>query len=218
VTSTFSPELAPTWVKIAAWAVPLTTIPSIAWRMITVVDGLLSGDNPCIVPSAPLTEKLYLLIVLPSVQLGVALLTVGLIRPWGEVFPRWMPALGGRRVPVAFAVGSAITGAVFLVLVLGRGAVTDLLGVQTVALEPLPPGCSVPGWDILRWYAPMFLWPALLLAVTWHYLRRRTHRDHADAETSSELSRSGPRDGGCRAGGWEGLRGPTRTRFSCPGL
>jgi len=40
--------------------------------------------------------------VLPSVQLGLALLTIGLIRPWGEVFPRWLPALGRQRAPVAF--------------------------------------------------------------------------------------------------------------------
>lgn len=78
------PELVPTWAKVAAWAVPLTTIPSIAWRMISLIGGLVSGDDPCFTSAAPLGEKLYLLAVLPSVQLGLALLTVGLIRPWGE--------------------------------------------------------------------------------------------------------------------------------------
>jgi hypothetical protein len=38
---------------------------------------LVSGDDPCFAPAAPLWEKLYLLAVLPSVQLGLALLTVG---------------------------------------------------------------------------------------------------------------------------------------------
>jgi hypothetical protein len=173
MTSTFRPELVPTWAKIAAWAVPLTTIPSIAWRMGNLVGGLITGDDPCIVQGAPLWEKVYLLAVLPSVQLGLALLTVGLIRPWGEVFPRWMPALGGRRVPVAFAVAAATTGAVLVGVWLWIGVVMDLLGVQPTPLKPVPPGCSVPGWDVLRWYTPMFLWPPLLLAVTWHYLRRR---------------------------------------------
>ena len=32
--------------------------------------------------------------------LGGAVLTLGLIRPWGEVWPRWVPALHGRPVPV----------------------------------------------------------------------------------------------------------------------
>jgi hypothetical protein len=53
---------------------------------------------------------------------------------------------------------------------LWSGVVTDLLGVHPKPLNSLPPGCSVPGWDVLRWYTPMFLWPLLLLAVSWHYL------------------------------------------------
>jgi hypothetical protein len=173
MTATFRPELVPTWAKVAAWAVPLTTIPSIAWRMISLIDGLVSGDDPCFTPAAPLGEKLYLLAVLPSVQLGLALLTVGLIRPWGEVFPRWMPALGGRQIPVAVAVGVAAAAAVLVGVWLGIGVVMDLLGGHRAPLYPVPPECPVPGWDVLRWYTPMFLWPLLLLAVTWHYLRRR---------------------------------------------
>ena len=43
-----------------------------------------------------------------------AVLTVGLIRPWGSVFPRWMPWLGGRTVPPAAAVvpGGLVAGLV----------------------------------------------------------------------------------------------------------
>ncbi|HEY3504551.1 MAG TPA: hypothetical protein VGN37_17435 [Actinocatenispora sp.] len=40
---------------------------------------------------------------------GGAVLTVGLIRPWGEVFPRWIPVLGGRRVPIVAAVVPGLT-------------------------------------------------------------------------------------------------------------
>jgi hypothetical protein len=35
-------------------------------------------------------------------------LTVGLVRRWGEVFWSWVPGLGGRRVPVAMAVVPAV--------------------------------------------------------------------------------------------------------------
>ncbi|MCF2434810.1 hypothetical protein LV779_08895 [Streptomyces thinghirensis] len=31
---------------------------------------------------------------------ALALLTLGLVRPWGEVVPRRVPLLGGRPVPV----------------------------------------------------------------------------------------------------------------------
>jgi hypothetical protein len=115
------------------------------------------------------------------VQLGLALLTVGLIRPWGEVLPRWLPLLGGRRVPVAVAVGAATGGAVLVAVWLWIGLVMDLLGVQPTPLRPGPAGCSVPGWDVLRWYTPKLLWPPLLLAVTWHYLRRRGRTGQAVA-------------------------------------
>jgi hypothetical protein len=157
MTSTFRPELVPTWAKLAAWAVPLTTIPSITWRLGNVLGGLGSGD-PCVVGAgAPLVEQLYLLVVPPGVQLALALLTVGLIRPWGEVLPRWLPLLGGRQVPVGVAVGAATGGAVLVAVWLWIGVVMDLLGVQPTPLEPVPPGCSVPWWDVLRWYTPMLL-------------------------------------------------------------
>lgn len=162
----FRPELVPTWAKVAAWSVPLTTVPSVAWRLVTVLENLITGDDPC--GTSEVGERIYVLAVLPSVQLGLALLTTGLIRPWGEVFPRWIPAVGGRRVPVALAVGVAVAGAI---------AITAI-GLQTVFVEPvpqadLPPRCHELGWDQLRWYLPMVLWPPLLLAVTWHYLQRR---------------------------------------------
>lgn len=145
----------------------------------TVISGLVAGDKPCISADIPLEERAYLLAVLPGVQLGLALLTIGLIRPWGEVFPRWLPVVGGRRVPVAFAVGAATTGAVLLLAMISRSLLMDLLGIEQQPLEPLPPGCTVPGWEVMRWYAPMLLWPPLLLAVTWHYWHRRRRPEPA---------------------------------------
>lgn len=172
MTATFRPELVPTWAKVAAWAVPLTTISSITWRLVSSLGGLISGD-PCFGPGTPLGERLYVLVVLPCVQLGLALLTVGLIRPWGEVVPRWLPGLGGRRVPVRVAVGAAAAGAVLVAVWWWIRVVMSLVG-PPAPRRPVPPGCpAAPGWEVLRWYTPMVLWPPLLLAVTWHYLRRR---------------------------------------------
>jgi len=47
----------------------------------------------------------------------VALLSLGLVRPWGEVFPSWMPLIGGRRVPPVGASVLAATGAVALMAI-----------------------------------------------------------------------------------------------------
>jgi len=41
---------------------------------------------------------------LSTVDLAGAILTLGLVQRWGEVFPRWMVGLSGRRVPPAMAI------------------------------------------------------------------------------------------------------------------
>ncbi|TWF76567.1 hypothetical protein FHX44_112460 [Pseudonocardia hierapolitana] len=168
--STFRAELVPTWAKVAAWAVPASVLPSAVWRVADWLSGLLRGGHPCAAPGDPLWEKIYV----PSlsvVSLGLALLTLGLVRPWGEVFAAWMPWIGGRRVPVALAVGAATTGALLLTAFIVRG----LAGGEP--RHPLPPGCVPPGWEVLQLYAPMILWPPLLLAVTWHHHRRRAQQE-----------------------------------------
>lgn len=42
--------------------------------------------------------------ILGGLPIYGAILTLGLIRPWGETFPRWCLFLAGKRVPVWFAV------------------------------------------------------------------------------------------------------------------
>lgn len=89
----------PRWAVLAAHAVPLVTLPSGLWR-IAVVAG---------VPLLPQAvqdwgEGLYI-VMLSVVAECLALLTLGLVRPWGEVVPRWIPLIGGRgcgRAPRSF--------------------------------------------------------------------------------------------------------------------
>ena len=45
-----------------------------------------------------------------------ALLMLGLVQRWGEVFPRWMIGLAGRRVPIGLAVVPASIVAVLLMV------------------------------------------------------------------------------------------------------
>lgn len=91
--------------------------------------------------------------------LGV-LLTIGLIRPWGEVFPRWIPVVGGRPVPVLVA---AIPGL----------AVAALL---CFSAAPIVLGASALGLASMLEFAlifPCWIWgPALALAV-WGYVGHR---------------------------------------------
>jgi hypothetical protein len=90
-----------------------------------------------------------------SASLG-AWLTFGLVRPWGEVFPRWLPVLRGRRVPTGLAVVPGL-----LVAVMVATAAKDMF--QSLAEDG--------GVDVaLRWplvTLPALLWPlwAVALAV-----------------------------------------------------
>ena len=45
-----------------------------------------------------------------------AVLMLGLVQRWGEVFPRWMIGLAGRRVPIALAVVPASIVSVLLIV------------------------------------------------------------------------------------------------------
>ena len=85
--------------------------------------------------------------------IGGAVLTLGLVRPWGRVVPRWVPRLGGRPVPVRAAVVPGL-----------------LAGVMILAA-----GLRVAGWTVSgeieltagTWGtgAPGLAWPAWGLAV-----------------------------------------------------
>ncbi|SCE70569.1 hypothetical protein [Micromonospora mirobrigensis] len=92
-----------------------------------------------------------------------AVLTVGLVRPWGERFPRWLPGLAGRRVPVALAVVPAT-----LVALSVTGA--------SLALLTAPQFWRLTE-DLSAAEAPMLLWPfwgvALGAATLAYHLRRR---------------------------------------------
>lgn len=100
-----------------------------------------------------------------SASLG-AWLTCGLVRPWGEVFPRWLPGLRGRRVPVRLAVVPGL-----LVAVMIATAAKDMF--QSLGDDGA--WAAITDWPLVT--LPAFLWPlwAFALAMaTAHYGIRRT--------------------------------------------
>ena len=86
---------------------------------------------------------------LASVAICGAILTIGLVRPWGEVFPRWIPHLRGRRVPPALAIVPASFVAV-LVFAAGLGIVRDVVreGLRVVDWLAHAPGLLWPFWGL----------------------------------------------------------------------
>jgi hypothetical protein len=113
-------------------------------------------------------EPAYI-IGLSLVTEAAALLTLGLVRPWGERVPSWVPLLGGRRVPPLAAVVPASIGAVLLAL------------IWAYAFRDFPEFGGIrfthDGWKVLMIasYLPLLLWAPLLAAVTVAYYRRRCH-------------------------------------------
>jgi hypothetical protein len=157
----------PRWADRAAHLVPLTTLPSALWRL-PVAFGFSMGT---LEPSgAPVHvtgwESVYVL-SLSLVSEGAALLTLGLVRPWGERAPSWFPLIGGRRLrPMAVIVPAAL-GAVLLALIWGY-AFRDFPHMDQLEM-------SHEGWKalLIAAYAPLLAWAPLLAAVTYAYWRRR---------------------------------------------
>ena len=104
-----------------------------------------------------------------------AVLMLGLVQRWGEVFPRWMIGLAGRRVPIALAVVPASIVSVLLI-VGGIGIWSDL--PQMVAYS-MAGGAEGAGfiWEITFQVGPTLLFPvwgvALVVAALGYYYRRR---------------------------------------------
>ncbi|MEO3772172.1 hypothetical protein [Micromonospora sp. B9E7] len=105
----------PRWTRL--WAYTAVALPVVGWA---VPHGLWVLGVPFGVSERKLDEMHLNL----STETGVAitvvpplagLLVLGLVRRWGQQFPRWVPGLGGRRVPRLLAVLPA--GVVALALV-----------------------------------------------------------------------------------------------------
>jgi hypothetical protein len=101
---------------------------------------------------------------LGAFALAGAVLTMGLVQRWGEVFPRWMVGLAGRPVPIRLATVPATLVAVFVTsasvaFLTADGFLTMFTGGISLAT------------------LPMLLWPvwgvALGAATLAYHLRRR---------------------------------------------
>ena len=173
----------PRWARIAAYAVPLTVLPSSVWRIAvcTFHAPIMRGDLGSALgssgrPGVPLGLYVILLSIVSEL---LAFTAVGLVSAWGEVVPRWIPVLHGRRVPALAAVVPAALGAAVLTLLWTWMAVSMSLGLR---IDGRPQAATAPvsfgdwkGLVAVAAYAPLLLWGPLLGAVTISYWRRRRH-------------------------------------------
>jgi hypothetical protein len=125
----------------------------------------LAAENPGIWLAAAM---------LATMGAGGALLTIGLVRPWGEVYPRWIPYLRGKRVQPRTAIVPATAVAL---LITSAG----LMYLRWLALGRID--ITTDTWGL---HVPQFFWPvwgcALGAATLAYHLRRRGHCPHCDRQ------------------------------------
>jgi hypothetical protein len=117
---------------------------------------------------------MFVLGLLPFVG-GV--LTHGLARPWGEIYPRWVPGKAGRPIHPLVAIVPATTAAI-MIITAGLIIYREAINVQLVRVPEAQP--DVTGWG--AWLPAWFWlpWGVALAVATYAYHRRRAAlRDEA---------------------------------------
>lgn len=165
---------APRWAELAARATLWTTVPSGVWRIafgFGVPVGFTGATGAAFAEHQPGWGTVYV-IVLSAVAESLAFLTVGLVRPWGQVAPRWIPLIGGRRVRPLAAIVPAALGSV----VLTWTGMSALFGgwARDMADPDSPQGFAAAGMTLA--YLPLVAWGPLLGAVTVDFARRTLRR------------------------------------------
>lgn len=158
----------PRWAYGLAHAIPFMTLPSGLWRL-----GLVAGSSMGMLDDSGrpahlhgFGEHLYV-VCLTIFAEGVALITFGLVKRWGEVAPPWIPFIGGRRVAPYAAIVPAILGGLALIAIWTYGF-RDVFSDSFI-----PFGSTGAAALMISCYAPLQLWGPSVLLLTWAYYRRR---------------------------------------------
>ncbi|MFJ9768454.1 hypothetical protein ACIRUY_32105 [Streptomyces erythrochromogenes] len=118
-----TPSAASRLVQLAAWAGTLAFVPYAAMKLVWASGGTfagITGHEMLAVSERNGASEIFLTLESWGLDptallalLGVSLLW-GLVRPWGQVFPRWTLFLRGRRVPRWLPLAPALLGAATL--------------------------------------------------------------------------------------------------------
>lgn len=153
----------PWWGVWATWVAVAAPLPYAATRAAWALGVPVGVPTPFLASDG--SARLSALGLAAAAVAG-AVLTMGLVQRWGEVFPRWMVGLAGRRVPVSLAVVPATVAAIAL-LAGSRmliGASDLLLRFEADTWGPGLPLLALPVWGVA------------LAVATFAYARRRRGR------------------------------------------
>lgn len=158
----------PLWAERMARLIPLIGLPVCLWRLPIGFGFTMGADVP------PMTWERWAnvtyVFALSLLSETFALLCRGLVRPWGEVVPGWVPVLRGRRIPpLVVIVPGTLGGLLFTALLVDWALCTfHVAGFSDV------PYVNV-WWRILASTVSglITLWGPLVLVLTYAYYRRR---------------------------------------------
>ena len=179
-----NPDQAAHWGRIAVYVAMVTpvfyTLTRYAWAM-----GLPLGMSEESLRRGQESGTWISGLFLATFGLVGAVLMLGLVQRWGEVFPRWMIGLAGRRVPIALAVVPASIVAVLLMV--GGIAIWSAYAQMAVAAE-------ASGQNIWIVVGPTMLFPlwavSLAVATLGYYYRRRGPCSVCGRGASGEVGQS----------------------------
>ncbi|MFD9336234.1 hypothetical protein ACFWBF_17750 [Streptomyces sp. NPDC060028] len=207
-----APSAAPRRLQLAAWAGTLAFVPYAAMKLVWAAGGTfagITGEEMLAVSERNGASGIFLTLeswgLDPTALLAVlgVFLLWGLVRPWGQVFPRWTLFLRGRRVPRWLPLAPALLGAATLAPygVAGVG----YLALATVGVVTLRRGdfhssgdALLVGWIGITAFAVYGI--ALTIAARSYWLRTRpacpsgVSRQQTGHNTAAMISIDGTRD------------------------
>ncbi|PSK66387.1 hypothetical protein B0E53_01636 [Micromonospora sp. MH33] len=160
------------WVTAVTWAaatVPLLgfAVPHLLWAL-GVPFGITGSKAKAIDAASSASVVFWGLLVAGPMAGG--LLTLGLIRPWGQVVPSWVPRAAGRRVPRWLPV---VPPAVVGMLVGQYGAMMSGCLALGFTRRCAPDGGTEAldsNWALSATYPVFLLWGGFLLAAVVGYV------------------------------------------------
>ncbi|MFC0676086.1 hypothetical protein [Brachybacterium hainanense] len=161
------------WARMLTLLAVLAPVPSIIWRLLMLAGADLGFAEAQLFRTDP--RGVSYVLALCVIEAAVCLACWGLIRPWGERLPRWLPGLGGRVIPRLLPTAVGLAGTLALVMILAPllwsfgGAWLGITEAWT------PTDGMTPAQSLLLgvMYAPFFLWPVPVAGAVVGYWRRR---------------------------------------------